>query len=298
MTEQFEAGIKKGRGMARKSLDLIETMAQITKAGAPISVRGVCYKLFTLRLIPSMAKTETNRVGRLLRIAREQGTISWDWIVDEAREFERAPSWNNPAAFARSVTRNYRRDFWKRQPVRCEVWSEKGTLRGVLAPILNQYGVGFRVNHGFSSATVVHDIAEDSDGRDLIALYVGDYDPSGMYMSERDLPDRLEKYDGDHVEVKRIALVREQLAGLPSFPAADKDGDTRYDWFVRRYGKRCWEIDALDPNVLRTCVEEKIRALISWEEWDRCEVVNKAERESLQGFMTNWVAAANGRSAQ
>jgi hypothetical protein len=92
MTEQIEASPKKVRGMARKSLDLIETMAKIAKAGAPISVRGVCYKLFTLRLIPSMAKTETNRVGRLLRIAREQGTISWDWIVDEAREFERVPS--------------------------------------------------------------------------------------------------------------------------------------------------------------------------------------------------------------
>ena len=42
--------------------------------------------------------------------------------------------------------------------------------------------------HGFSSATTVHDVAEDDDGRDLISLYVGDYDPSGMYMSEHDLP--------------------------------------------------------------------------------------------------------------
>ena len=43
--------------------------------------------------------------------------------------------------------------------------------------------------HGFSSATTVHDIAEDDDGRDLIVLYVGDFDPSGMFMSEEDLPD-------------------------------------------------------------------------------------------------------------
>ena len=42
--------------------------------------------------------------------------------------------------------------------------------------------------HGFSSATTVHDVAQDDDGRDLIVLYVGDYDPSGLYMSERDLP--------------------------------------------------------------------------------------------------------------
>ena len=36
--------------------------------------------------------------------------------------------------------------------------------------------------------TSVHDVAEDDDGRNLIALYVGDYDPSGLFMSEEDLP--------------------------------------------------------------------------------------------------------------
>ena len=39
--------------------------------------------------------------------------------------------------------------------------------------------------HGFPSGTVVHDIAEDDDGRPLIVLYVGDLDPSGMYIPRR-----------------------------------------------------------------------------------------------------------------
>ena len=102
--------------------------------------------------------------------------------------------------------------------MRVEVWSEKGTIRGVLQPVLDKYGVGFRVMDGFASATAVNDIAADDDGRDLIALYVGDYDPSGMYMSEKDLPERLERYDGGHVILKRIALTQEQLAGLPLLP--------------------------------------------------------------------------------
>ena len=38
-------------------------------------------------------------------------------------------------------------------------------MRGVLEPVLDHYAVGFRVMHGFSSATTVHDIAEDDDGR-------------------------------------------------------------------------------------------------------------------------------------
>ena len=68
-------------------------------------------------------------------------------------------------AYARCVALSYRRDFWNQQPVRVEVWSEKGTVRGVLVPVLDHYAVGFRVMHGFSSGTVVHNIAEDDDGR-------------------------------------------------------------------------------------------------------------------------------------
>jgi hypothetical protein len=108
------------------------------------------------------------------------------------------------------------------QPVRVEVWSEKGTVRGVLAPVLDHYAVGFRVMHGFASATAVHDVAEDYDGRDLVVLYVGDFDPSGLFMSEEDLPNRIAEYGGDHVELRRIAVTRKQAQGLPSFPAADK----------------------------------------------------------------------------
>ena len=81
-------------------------------------------------------------------------------------------------------------------------------MRGVLQPVLDQLAVGFRVMHGFSSGTVVHNIAKDDDGRALIALYVGDFDPSGMYMSEEDLPKRLAEYGGNHVTVQRIALTR------------------------------------------------------------------------------------------
>ena len=107
-------------------------------------------------------------------------------------------------------------------------------------------------------------------------------------MSERDLPDRLSKYGGDHVILKRIALTRDQLADLPSFPAADKKKDPRYKWFVQNYGKRCWELDALDPNDLRDCVEEEILEHIEPIAWERCKVVERAEQESLRTVLAGW----------
>jgi len=158
--------------MGQDSIDLIEAMRSAAEKARPITGRGIGYKLFTLGLIPSMTRQDMARVYRLLRIAREQGTIPWEWIVDESRSPERVPTWSDPEAYARCVARSYRRDFWSQQPVRVEVWSEKGTVRGVLAPVLDDYGVTFRVMHGFGSATVVHDVAQDYDGRTLIALYV------------------------------------------------------------------------------------------------------------------------------
>ena len=228
------------------------------------------------------------RVYRLLKEAREQGIIPWEWIVDESRELERRPSWEDPEQYARSVINSYRRDYWDQQPVRLEVWSEKGTVRGVLQPVLDEYGVGFRVMHGFASATAVYDVAQGDNGRPLIVLYVGDWDPSGLCMSEQDLPKRLEKYDGQHVEMQRIALTRDQLAGLPSFPAADKKKDGRYKWFVQNYGKRCWELDALDPRDLRDCVSAAITEQIEPTAWERCKVVERAERDSLRAVMAGW----------
>jgi hypothetical protein len=275
--------------MAQSSLDLIDAMYAIAKAAQPITGRGVGYKLFVQKLIRSMERNGDMRsVYRLLLKAREQGIIPWEWIVDETRSLEKVSTWKDRAAFARTVARAYRRDFWQQQPLRVEVWSEKGTVRGVLQPVLDQYAVGFRVMHGFTGATTIYDVAQDGDGRPLIILYVGDFDPSGMFMSEMDLPARLTKYDGGHVTVRRIALTVEQLEGLPSFAAATKRKDPRYKWFVANHGCRCWELDAMDPNDLRDCVEQAIIALIEPVAWARCEVVNKAEQQSLKTVLEQW----------
>jgi hypothetical protein len=287
--EQTETCSKKVRGRAQRSLDLIEAMFAAAREANPITGRGVGYKLFTAGLIPSMARSEMQRVYRLLKEAREEGKIPWDWIVDETRAIEKASTWDDPADYARCVAQSYRRDFWNQQPHRIQLWSEKGTVRGVLAPVLDHYAVGFLPVHGFSSATAAHDIAEDDDGRDLIVLYVGDFDPSGLYMSGVDLRARFAKYGGNHIKLRRIALTTKQVAGLPSFPAAEKRKDPRYKWFVANHGPRCWELDA-DPNNLRNCVKREIVKLIDPIPWRRCEVVNKAERESLRTILGKWGA--------
>jgi len=110
-------------------------------------------------------------------------------------------------------------------------------------------------------------------------------------MSEQDLPTRLFEYGADeNVTLRRIALTRDQVTGLPSFSATDKRKDPRFRWFAANHGDHCWELDAMDPNDLRDCVEAAIRKLIEPTAWARCETVNKAEQESLRTIIANWGA--------
>jgi hypothetical protein len=119
---------RKGRGRAQKTIELVCAMARIAHDCAPITGRGVGYKLFTQKLISSMGRADMQRVYRLLKEEREYGTIAWEAIVDETRGIEIAASWANPEEFAEEMTAGYRRSFWNQQPKRCQVWSEKGSL--------------------------------------------------------------------------------------------------------------------------------------------------------------------------
>jgi hypothetical protein len=291
MTEHFQTGMKMGRGRSKRSLELIEAMYNIAFESEPITGRGVAYKLFSLNLIPSMSRNDMQTVYRLLKEAREEGTIPWEWIVDETRTLEQVATWDNAAEYMRVTARDYRRDFWQQQPERVEVWSEKGTIRGVLQPVLDEYAVGFRVMHGFGSATTINDVSQSDDSHPLTILYIGDFDPSGMFMSEKDIPERISRYGGNHISIERIALMRADCTALgrrPAFNVKDKAKDPRAPWFRKTYGQLCWELDAMDPNDLRSRVENEINNHIEPIAWERCRVVDAAERESMRSFLSKW----------
>ena len=102
-----------GRGKSQRSLELIDVAHEILEEIQPASMRAVCYRLFVRGLIDSVEKKNTNKVSRLLVAARNEGTIPWDWIVDETRELDRRPSGQDPAHYIRTVQHSYRRDFWQ-----------------------------------------------------------------------------------------------------------------------------------------------------------------------------------------
>jgi hypothetical protein len=246
----------------------------------------------------NMSKSSTNSISRLLTIAREDGEIPWHWIVDESREAETSGRWNSPDEMIDCFVRGYRRDYWQDQPCQVEVWSEKGTVRGTLGPVLDEYGVTFRVMHGYASATVVNNIADLTNGsaKPLVALYVGDWDPSGKHMSDVDLPRRLKEYGADRelFDLKRVALDREDLRGLPSFNVESKRNDPRYQWFRKNIRTACYELDAMPPPDLRRCVKNHIRSYIDLKKWNHARMVEKVQVACMEDFHKSWQASISG----
>jgi hypothetical protein len=280
-------GSTKTRGKNKATVKLIETMFKIAEEMKPITGRGIGYKLFAAGLIPSMSTKDMKVVYRALKIAREEETIPWHWIVDETRDLELISTWKHAREFADGYF--FGRDLWQDQPHKVEVWSEKGTVRGVVQPVLDELAVGFRPMHGYSSATVMWEACNPGiDRRPLVALYIGDYDPSGMNMSEQDIPGRIREYGGHHIQFRRIALTREHTNGLLPFSVESKQSDPRYRWFKQTYGGDCWELDAMDPRTLRDLVRREIEALIDRELWEAQEAREKEDQQSLDLVLRNW----------
>ncbi|MEM9303506.1 MAG: hypothetical protein AAGE01_15420 [Pseudomonadota bacterium] len=280
------------RGKARATLELEAAILDVVDERAPITVRGVCYALFTQGRIGSMEVRFTQKVSRIMTGMRESGVLDWTKVVDGSREVATVAQWKDPSQIIDAAVAGYRKDYWKDQPSTVEIWSEKGTVHGVLQPVLREYGVTFRVMKGFGSYTAVRQAAEDSADaewldKDFIAFYIGDHDPSGRYMTDVDLPARLERY-GAGGRFERIAIVQGLDEHLPSFSAGTKKKDPRHRWFVEHHGVTCWELDAMNPNDLRDRVREHIESVIDFVKWNRAIAVERAERESMHEFQQTW----------
>ena len=304
--EQIATGLHlpRRRGKSAETVRLEQAVIDIVVERSPVTVRGVCYALFVKGLIPNMSVNSTGKISRVMTDMRERDDLDWTLIVDGSRAVDRVNQWSDPGKIIRAAVHGYRRNNWQDQPRLVELWSEKSTVQGVLAPVLQDLGVTFRVMKGFGSFTAVRQAAADSlelpSNREALALYVGDWDPSGLYMSEIDLPRRLERY-GSQWAFERIAIVRDDLVDLPHFDTATKSGDVRLKWYLENTTadpRKSWELDAMDPNDLRQRVRGAIEAHMDMDTWSHALAIEAAEKESMLSFHEAWKDRISGRDSE
>lgn len=279
-----------GRGLSATSRQWIQRAFDVLRVEHPSGVRRVAYALFG-----NQAGAHVKKLGELLTRARKDGRIPWDWISDETRP-ERQPFVVSDAADLRETHRTCPSfDPWQQQSVRVVVWSEK-SVGGTLAPVLDELLVPFQVHHGNTSTTIIHRTAASTrrDARRLVILYVGDHDPKGLRISEDDLPKRLTVYGACNVEVRRLALLRDDAIRLRDMQDPFKADDRDVPWYRRQTGLAYGvELEALPSPELRTRVREAIcEEIADVSTWNRVMRASEAVRESWEAYVDRWQVPA------
>lgn len=157
---------------------------------------------------------------------------------------------------------NYSRNKWENQYYYPEILIEKKALQGVFQSVCEEWDVTLGACKGYPSLTFLYDIANrfiktEKSGYHPIILYFGDYDPSGEDIP-RSIKENIIRLGCFSIEVKRIALMKEQVIEMKLPPAPVKVGDTRSATWG---GLGQVELDAIEPNILRSLCRNSIEEI-------------------------------------
>jgi len=254
--------------LSKVNIKRLETINAIIEEyaddGYTLTLRQLYYQLVSRDIIPNEVR-EYAKLSTLLVKGRMGGVVDWEAIEDRIR-VPFLPYWVTGIGDAINDTiEQYRLDRQEGQNVYIELWVEKDALSGILKRITSHYHIKLMVNRGYSSCTAMHDAYKRIEEvgypcKKKVILYLGDHDPSGLDMI-RDIQERLDEFGAD-VEVKPIGLTMAQIKKYnpPTNPA--KITDPRAKWYIREYGNKSWEVDALNPKILNELVEKNVEKLI------------------------------------
>jgi hypothetical protein len=215
------------------------------------------------------------------------GVIDWEAIEDRTRRPYIPYSVFDVEDAINDIISQYRLNRMSNQDVYIEVWVEKDALSGVLKRITSKYHVHLIVNKGYGSCTALYDASQrineaTSDGKKAYILYLGDFDPSGLNMVT-DIRNRLSEFNCE-VDVKRIALTSEQIKKYNPPPNPAKMTDPRAQSYVREFGNKSWEVDALNPETLNKLVTSEIEKLIDIDKYENIIQQEQDDKAELQRF--------------
>jgi hypothetical protein len=254
---------------AAKSMVLInqanQILAEYTAQGYRLTLRQLYYQFVSRNYLENNQKNY-KRLGDVINNGRLCGLIDWNYIEDRGRETVFVPHWDSPADIIDTAAASFRIDKWEDQPWYVEVQVEKQALEGVLIPVCRQLDIGFCANKGYSSSSALYEagkrLQEKIDlGKDILILYLGDHDPSGIDMT-RDVRERLQLFSRNRIKTVRLALNMDQIEQYNPPENFAKTTDSRYFQYTDQFGESSWELDALEPRVLAglvTAAVEEVR---------------------------------------
>ncbi len=283
MTFYRASPIKRERRTKDRMNLLDDQILAVLREDHPQSVRHVFYRMTDPRLTEPVEKSDRGYrhvQDRCVKL-RRSGRIPYNWIADMSRRGYFVDTFAGAGDFINRMAGHYRADLWRDADYRCEVWAESRSIASVLLSDCRELAVDLYPCGGFSSLSFVHEAAEMhnrlDDGRPLVILYIGDFDPAGVLIDralERELRTHLRA--DITMDFRRIGINEEQVQeyGLPTKPR--KAGDKRSQHVTCTV-----EAEAMPAHVLRGILRAEVEALLPENALHVAKVAEDSERAYL-----------------
>ena len=262
----------------------------------PMTVRQVYYQAVSRGLIDKTEASYKSVVCRLLGDMRRDGQLPYDWIADNTRWMRKPRTYDSLAGMLELTQQTYRRAVWGNQDVRVEIWLEKDALAGVLYDVTEHWDVPLMVTRGYPSMSYLHSAAEQIAEEDNFTFlyYFGDHDPSGVDIPrfvQQGISELLTKWNWNPEKCfafERVAVTPDQIAEFNLTTRPTKKTDSR----SHNFEGESVEVDAIDPDTLRSICTDCIVKHIDSDALRRMETVEAAERMTLRGIAEQFAGGA------
>jgi hypothetical protein len=291
------------RRFAKDSQDLIEKANDIireyTGQGFVLTLRQLYYQMVARDILANKVQGY-KRLGSIINDARYAGLIDWDALEDRTRNITGSSHWTSPGDIISSAAYSFALDKWANQLHRPEIWVEKQALENIVQRAAQDNDLSYICCRGYMSASEMYEAAQRIRRRrahtlhsqETVIIYLGDHDPSGLNMSDGDIPKRFEvflsKYRQDPVLIKRVALNWDQIQQYQPPPNPAKETDSRFNGYQQKFGDESWELDALEPALLLSVIQAAIDEVKDHALYDEEQEREDSERRALTSLSRRW----------
>jgi len=286
---------------------IVDKSAELVKgylaSGIRPTLRQVHYRLASLQ-VGGYQNTKNcyKTLSKKLVQARKDNLIPWNGLADHGRSRQ----WHqlDKNLDFKEILKLYIDDLgtdpWEAQGKRLAIWLEKDALAGIVSDVARRFYVPVYIGRGYSSWTFVADNLGVLTDSNVLILHLGDHDPSGLdierslgevigYFNDKSGFNLAEAFKGlglddlgfNHSNVRRLGLTYGLVQEHKLLPSFTKKADSRAAAYVAQYGDQCWELDALDPTVLKALVTQAIDAEIDKDGWAKVESENQQRRDKV-----------------
>jgi len=231
--------------------DLVKTWFYEVATEYPfkITLRSVFYRLVATRDFPNVL----GAYKLLIRWSKRWREVD-PWLLEKFEDFTRKPRIPRPPSTGE-----------------LEVWMEKDATFVLLRDILERFRIPALITKGYPSITAFRDAIRRAKNRGVKKiLYYADHDPSGVDIARvvrKNMP----------VRFKKVALTWNQIVRYRLFPRLCKREDRRTPRYIEKFGDQSYELESLDPRVLRETTEGQLRKIMPPEYLREIELEKRAE---------------------